>query len=84
MPCTSADLLETLRGALNRLENAGGELILDFSAVRHLDAEGLKLMEELAACAGENHVVISLEAVSVDVYRVLKLAQVAPRFHFSL
>lgn len=52
--------------------------ILDFSAVRRIDAQGLHELEALAA--GEPKPV--LRNVNVDVYKVLVLTKLAPRLRF--
>ena len=71
-----------VRGAIARLDSAAGELDLDFSTVYRLDTAALGAMEDLAAKAGEKRVAIVLRAVNVDVYRVLKLVKLAPRFGY--
>ncbi len=68
--------------ALDRLDGAGGEMLLDFSAVRRIDSGALVAMEKLAASAGEKSVKVVLRGVNVDVYKVLKLVKLAPRFSY--
>jgi len=66
--------------ALDRLENAGDEVILDLSQVRRVQPEDLQALELLAARADKQRVRVVLDAVNVDVYRVLKLAKLTSRF----
>ncbi|HXK04137.1 MAG TPA: STAS domain-containing protein [Verrucomicrobiae bacterium] len=74
------DLVHALQSALDSLEKVDGELVLDFSPVRRIEPPALKVMEELAARAGERHVRLALEEVDVNIYRVLKLSKLASRF----
>ena len=76
-------VVQALQQVLERLnlETDEGELVLDFSSVRRIDPSALRALEDLAGAAnGEGRVVLS--GVSVDVYKVLKLMQLAPRFSF--
>jgi anti-anti-sigma regulatory factor len=68
--------------ARSRLRSADGELVLDFSCVRRIDACGIHEMEQLALSAEENDVKLVLRGVNVELYKVLKLVKLAPRFSF--
>jgi len=68
--------------ALERLNNAGDEIILDFSAVARIDPSALRAMESLVTTADNKAAKVALRGVNVEVYRVLKLMQLAPRFSF--
>ncbi|HTS63911.1 MAG TPA: STAS domain-containing protein [Candidatus Acidoferrales bacterium] len=74
------DPVAALREALGRVGSADGEMVLDFSGVRRIEPAALVLLEELAARAGERHVRLALEEVDVNVYQVLKLLKLSPRF----
>lgn len=76
--------VEGLREAGNKLESADGEVTLDFSSVRRIDASVVRAMEELADRAKEKDVKVALRGVNVDVYKVLKLVKLAPRFSFTV
>lgn len=76
--------VEGLREAGNKLESADGEVTLDFSSVRRIDASVVRAMEELANRAKEKDVKVALRGVNVDVYKVLKLVRLAPRFTFTV
>ncbi|MFZ1137399.1 MAG: STAS domain-containing protein [Candidatus Korobacteraceae bacterium] len=71
---------QALSDARENLNNTGSEVTLDFSGVRRIDPKGLAAMEDLASAAAAKSVKIVLRGVNVDVYKVLKLARVAPRF----
>lgn len=73
---------DSLREAREKLNAADGELVLDFPSVGRIDSKALAAMEKLAGCAEEKGVKIVLRAVNVDIYKVLKLAGLSPRFSF--
>lgn len=71
-----------LDSAMEALDRADGEITLDFSAVRRIDASTLCAMEQLAGSAEAKAVKVVLYGVNISVYRVLKLMKLAPRFSF--
>jgi len=75
-------VVRMVRATCERLGSAEGEVVLDFSSVRRIDPGGLQAMEELAAVADEKAVKVGLRGVNVNVYKVLKLARLTPRFSF--
>jgi anti-anti-sigma regulatory factor len=75
-------LVPVLQEAAGRLESAEGEVVLDFSSVRRIDANALQAMEEFAHKADEKAVKVVVRSVNVDVYKVLKLVKLASRFSF--
>ena len=75
-------LLPGLHEALEALDSAEGELILDFSPVLRIDGRALGAMETLACRAQGKAVKVVLHGVHISVYRVLKLMKLAPRFCF--
>jgi len=77
-----ASVAPALQQAGERLDTADGQLVLDFSAVRRVDPAALGAMEELAAIADGRGVKLTLRGVNIDVYKVLKLAKLVPRFSF--
>lgn len=81
-PIDGEDVVPALQQAGEKLDNADGEVVLDFSSVRRIDPNALKAMEELAGIADEKAVKIVLRGVNVDVYKVLKLVRLTPRFSF--
>lgn len=75
-------VVPSLDEAREKLDGADGEMVLDFSSVCRIDARALRAMEELSAGAEHKGVKLVLRGASTDVYRVLKLMKLAPRFSF--
>ena len=75
-------MVHGLQEASQRLDNAEGEVVLDFSAVTRIDPGALREMEKLAGLADERAIKVGLRGVNIDVYRVLKLMKLVPRFSF--
>ena len=71
---------ESLQLAGEKLNHAEGEFVLDFSAVSRINSVGLAALAKLAAQADEKAVKLILRGVNVDIYKVLKLARLSPRF----
>lgn len=71
-----------LEEALRKAGAAEGDILLDFASVRRLDANAVRVMKQLADTAGNKGVKVALRGISVEVYRVLKLLELAPRFSF--
>ena len=71
-----------LQEAREKLDSADGDVCLDFSSVRRIDPSALREMEELASIADDKAVKVVLRGVNVDIYKVLKLMKLAPRFSF--
>jgi anti-anti-sigma regulatory factor len=74
--------LEALQEALDCVESVQGELVLDFAAVHRIEPDAVRALETLAVRAYLKGVRVVLGAVPVAVYKVLKLVQLVPRFHF--
>ncbi len=75
-------LVQALHEAGEKVETSNGELVLDFSGVQRIDPSAIAALEELAALAEKKQVKLTLRGVNVDVYKVLKLVKLAPRFTF--
>lgn len=73
---------EGLQESLEMLDSADGELLLDFSAVRRLDAPALAAMQKLADAADLRKVKLALRGTNIEIYKVIKLARLSPRFSF--
>jgi anti-anti-sigma regulatory factor len=73
-------VVPALQEAGEKLDSAKGEAVLDFSAVCRIDSRALRAMEEFVGVANDKGVKVVLCGVSVGVYKVLKLAKLAPRF----
>jgi anti-anti-sigma regulatory factor len=71
----------TLQEALAKLDGAQGDLVLDFSSVHRIDPSALRAMENLANTVN-GEAKVALHGVNIDVYKVLKLMKLTPRFSF--
>jgi anti-anti-sigma regulatory factor len=69
--------------AVEKLNRAESDVVLDFSSVQRIDTKGVQALEELAARAEEKSVKPMLRAVNMDVYRVLKLLGLTQRFNIQ-
>jgi len=75
-------VVQELRRAGEKLDPAGGEVVLDFSAVGRIDTGTLQALKEFADIANQQAVKVVLCGVNVHVYKVLKLMKLEPRFSF--
>ncbi|MBZ5626182.1 MAG: STAS domain-containing protein [Acidobacteriia bacterium] len=75
-------VVQAFEEVLGKLDSAKGEMFLDFSSVDRIDSNALGAMEKLAGTSHDKAVKVVLHGVNVDVYKVLKLAKLAPRFSF--
>ena len=73
-------IAHTFQEARTKLNDAEGDVVLDFSSVRRMDASGIMAMEEFADAADDKGVKIALRGVNIAVYKVLKLVKLASRF----
>ncbi|HVN04538.1 MAG TPA: STAS domain-containing protein [Bryobacteraceae bacterium] len=75
-----AHVTRCLEDASARLETCEGEAVLDFSGVNRIDTNEVHALEEFAAKAAAASVKPVLHGVQANVYRVLMLMNLAPRF----
>ena len=75
-------VVQALQEAGEKLDSVEGEVALDFSSVRRIDASALRAMEEFAVVADDKGVKVVLRGVNVGVYKVLKLVKLTSRFSF--
>ena len=75
-------VIQALKEAGETMDSAGGEVLLDFSSVRRIVPNVLRIMEEFVGIADNKGVKVVLRGVNVDVYRVFKLVKLASRFSF--
>ena len=78
----SESVAHALQEARETLDRTEGDLCLDFSSVRRIDSGALRAMEELAGIADDKGIKLVLRGVNVDIYRVLTLTKLTPRFTF--
>lgn len=77
-----ARVLQSLLEASERLDSVEGEVVLDFSSVRRIDAGDLRALEEFMNQADNRSVKVGLRGVNVSIYKVFKLVNLASRFSF--
>lgn len=77
-------IVDALQDARSRIDGANSEVVLDLCSVPRIDSGALRALEELAGIADEKAVTLELRGVSVNVYKVLKLAKLSPRFLFGI
>lgn len=75
-------LMQSLQEADKKLDRAEDEVMLDFTSVRRVDAKALRELERLADRADAKAVKFGLRGVNINIYKVLKLMKLAPRFWF--
>ena len=68
--------------AVEKLDGAESEAVLDLSSVLRIDSSAIRALEELADAAGAKAIKVELRGVNVDVYKVLKLVKLTRRFSF--
>ena len=73
---------DALQETCEKLDSAQGEVALDFSSVSRINPAALRELANVADRADEKAVKVVLRGVNVNVYKVLKLARLAPRFSF--
>ena len=76
-------MVASLREAAESFESGQDRATLDFSAVGRIDSAGLRALQDLAHAAEDKAVKVTLQDVSVDVYRVLKLVKLTQKFVFE-
>jgi anti-anti-sigma regulatory factor len=75
-------LLHELQQAAQMLGDFQKDVVLDFSSVRRIDAAATRELEKVAGIADVHSVKVSLRGINIDIYRVLKLVNLASRFSF--
>lgn len=80
----SAGIASLLQQATEELQRKKQDVQVEFASVRRIDPHSLCTLEQLAEDAEKKKVTVTLHSVNVDVYKVIKLAQLAPRFLFKV
>jgi anti-anti-sigma regulatory factor len=78
----SAGVAGLLQQASEELKRAATEVVVDLTSVHRIDPRSLRMLEQLANEAENKKQRVVLRGVNVDVYKVMKLAQLVPRFAF--
>ena len=68
--------------ACERLHSTDEDVVLDLSSVSRVDPAAVISIERFAARAQEKAVKVALRGVNAEVYKVLKLMNLSPRFTF--
>ena len=72
-----------IQEALDQVENAEHEMMLDFAAVPRIHAAELQLLRALAAKASERSVRVVVHGANVELYKVLKLTALVGELSFA-
>ena len=72
----------SLQRVCEKLDQADHDVIVDLSSVRRIDSAAIREMERLAVIAEGKSMKVTLSSVNVDIYKVLKLVRLTPRFSF--
>ena len=75
-------IVQVLQETVDKLDGVEDEVVLDFTSVRRIGSSAIRGMEDFASMAETKGVRVVLCGVSVGVYKVLKLVNLAPRFSF--
>jgi len=75
-------VVEGLQEAVEKLDSAEGEVVVDFSSVGRIDSSAIRALEGFADAADDKGVKVVLCGVNVDVYKVLKLVKLGSRLSF--
>ncbi len=75
--------MQDLQAALDSVDRADSELVIDCSELRRLDPAALATLEVIANKADEHQVKVVLHGVNVDAYKVFRLINLTPRFSFT-
>ncbi len=75
--------MQDLQAAADSLDRSDSELVIDCSELARLDPRALATLETVANKADEHQVRVVLHGVNVDVYKVLWLVKLTPRFSFT-
>ena len=76
------NVVSLLKQIGEQLNIGHGDLVLDFSAVRRLDANSLRALEQFASTAETKSIKVVLHGASVEIYKVLTLVKLTSRFTF--
>lgn len=75
-------VVPALQDAGEKLNGGKEEVVLDFSSVLRIVPSAVRAIEAFATIADDKAVKVVLRDVNVEVYKVLKLVKLAPRFSF--
>ena len=73
-----------IQEAIEKVSRGESEVTVDFSSVSRIDSKDVAALEELAAQADARSVKVTLRAVNMDIYLVLKQLALTRCFTFSV
>jgi anti-anti-sigma regulatory factor len=77
------NLVAALQKIAHDLGTSEGEVVVDFSSVRRIDSRALKALGDLAGEADGKEIRVVLKGVTVEIYKVLTLMRLVPKFSFT-
>ena len=75
-------VLQALEKAREKRANDDAEVVVDFSSVNRIDSGALRALEDVANAGDGKGAKVVLRGVNIEIYKVLKLMKLAPRFAF--
>jgi anti-anti-sigma regulatory factor len=75
-------VVKAFEEAREKLANAHDEVVVDFSSVHRIDSSALRAMEDIAEAGDGQGTKVVLRGVNINIYKVLKLMKLTPRFAF--
>jgi anti-anti-sigma regulatory factor len=75
-------VVQAFEEAGEKLADAPAEVVLDFSSVLRIDPSALRAINDFAARVDGKTTQIILTSVNINIYKVLKLMKLTPRFAF--
>lgn len=75
-------VVQAFEEAREKLANDDAEVVVDFSSVYRIDSGTLRALEDVADAGDGKGIKVVLRGVNINIYKVLKLMKLAPRFAF--
>jgi anti-anti-sigma regulatory factor len=75
-------VLQAFEDARAKLANDDAEVVVDFSSLNRIDSGALRALEDVADAGDGKGTKVVLRGVNINIYKVLKLMKLAPRFAF--
>ena len=75
-------VVQAFEEAREKLANDDAEVVVDFCSVYRIDSGALRALEDIADAGDGKGTKVVLSGVNIDIYKVLKLTKLAPRFVF--
>ena len=75
-------LVQAFEDACAKLARDDAEVLVDLSSVHRIDSGSLRALEDVADAGDGKGTRVVLRGVNIDIYKVLKLMKLSPRFAF--